>query len=154
MQAEWRKGRLTITELPFIHYVLLLQVGCHLVVLIQNGLQFFSQILHFLQLCLHIIIKSTKKKGKLENKFTWKQKFLATNRTLLSLLNAQIAFYNTKTPAIFEYSLNCSPIGWYKYTQTWELRTSSILDSRTPGTFIFQREPWSLTRWSYKLPQY
>lgn len=95
------------------------------------------------------------KKGKLENKFTWKKKkILATNRTLLSLLNAQIAFYNTKTPAIFEYSLNCSPIGWYKYTQTWELRTSSILDSRTPGTFIFQREPWSLTRWSYKLPQY
>lgn len=82
------------------------------------------------------------------------KKILTTNRTLLSLLNAQIAFYNTKTPAIFEYSLNCSPIGWYKYTQTWELRTSSILDSRTPGTFIFQREPWSLTRWSYKLPQY
>lgn len=82
------------------------------------------------------------------------KKILTTNRTLLSLLNAQIAFYNTKTPAIFEYSLNCSPIGWYKYTQTWELRTSSILDSRTPGTFIFEREPWSLTRWSYKLPQY
>lgn len=82
------------------------------------------------------------------------KKILTTNRTLLSLLNAQIAFYNTKTPAIFEYSLNCSPIGWYKYTQTWELRTSSILDSQTPGTFIFQREPWSLTRWSYKLPQY
>lgn len=154
MQAEWRQGRLTITELPFIHYVLLLQVGCHLVVLIQNGLQFFSQILHFFQLCLQIIIKSTKKKGKLKNKFTWKKKILATNRTLLSLLNAQIAFYNTKTPAIFEYSLNCSPIGWYKYTQTWELRTSSILDSRTPGTFIFEREPWSLTIWSYKLPQY
>lgn len=131
MHDEWRLKRLTITEFPFIHYVLLLQVRCHFVVRIQNSLQFFSQILHFFQLCLQIIIKGTEKRQTGESVYMEKKppkqrrKFWPLIESLLSLLNAQIAFYNTKTPTIFEYSLNSSLIGWYKYTQTRELRTSS-----------------------------
>lgn len=130
MHDEWRLKRLTITEFPFIHYVLLLQVRCHFVVRIQNSLQFFSQILHFFQLSLQIIIKGTEKRQTGESVYMKKKKkqrrkFWPLIESLLSLLNAQIAFYNTKTPTIFEYSLNCSLIGWYKYTQTRELRTSS-----------------------------
>lgn len=60
-----------------------------------------------------------------EKKKKQRRKFWPLIESLLSLLNAQIAFYNTKTPMISEYSLNSSLIGWYKYTQTRELRTSS-----------------------------